>query len=220
MYALIHNNQIEVGPREWTWSFFKEYLDENDLDSTALPRKSPTEPIITSEWKILPVIGPDDPGHTYPFETLAGPFWTIGETLVTGVWNVIDIPDLDVAKDYFKGIITNNRYAVEVGGFKTNIQGIEVSIDTSREGRQIFLDTYLAMGNTETINWKFPEAWISVTKTDMENIVLSGKEHIQNCFTWEKNKWDEIDICTNRSELEAIDLLHPLQPIPVVRLGI
>lgn len=219
MYALIHNNQMEVGPRQWLWSAFKDYLDDNDLDSTSLPRKSPTEPIITNEWKILPVAYPDDPGHTYPFETLAGPFWTIGETLVTGVWNVIDITDINVAKGYFKGIVTNNRYAVEVGGFKTNIQGIEVSIDTSRDGRQIYLDTYLAMNNTETINWKFAESWIEVTKADMGQIVSKGKEHIQNCFTWEKDKWAEIDACTTRSEFESVELRHPLQPVPVTGLG-
>lgn len=220
MYALIHNNQIEVGPRGWLWSEFKDYLDENGLDSSALPRKTPTEPIITDTWKILPVVYPNDPGHTPPFETLAGPFWTIEETKVTGIWNVVDTTNLDIIRSHFKNIITNNRYFAEVGGFKITIQGTEVTIDTTRDGRQIYLDTYLAMSDTETINWKFNEAWIAVTKSDMEEIVFAGKQHIQNCFTWEKNKHDEIDACTVRSEFEDVDLKCPYQMTQSVEIGL
>jgi hypothetical protein len=127
---------------------------------------------------------------------------------------------LDLIRSHFKNIVTNNRYFAEVGGLKTTIQGTEVTIDTSRDGRQIYLDTYLAMSDVEAINWKFNEAWIAVTKSDMEQIVFAGKEHIQNCFTWEKNKSDEIDACTTRSEFEAIDLICPYQMIQSPEIGI
>jgi hypothetical protein len=207
-YALIHNNSIEVGPRQWLWSAFKEYLDDNELDASALPRKSPTEPIITTEWKILSVVDPAVPDHTYPYEQLAGPYWTINETNVTGIWNIVPV-DIEISKRYLKDIVTNNRYAAEVGGIKVTVQGNEVTIDTSRDGRQIYFDTYLAMSDTETISWKFAEMWMAVTKSDMGQIVLAGKEHIQNCFSWEKNTWDEIDLCVDRSELEEVDLNCP-----------
>lgn len=212
-YALIHNNQIEVGPRTWLWSAFKEYLDDAELDSSALSRKVPTEPIITSEWKILPVHIEISPDHTYPFEQLAGPFLTINENDVTGTWGIAPIENIDIAKGHFKGIVTNNRYAVEVAGIKVTVQGTEVTVDTSRDGRQIYFDTFLAMSDAETINWKFNEGWVAVTKDDMSAIVSAGKEHIQNCFNWEKEKWEAIDACTTRSEFEAIELRHPSQII-------
>lgn len=217
MYALIHNNRIEVGPRQWLWSAFKSYLDSEGLDASALPRQSPTAPVITAQWKILPVVDPPTPDHVYPYEQLAGPFLTInGDVNVTGTWTVVPVP-IHITKDHLKGIVTGNRYTVEVQGFKMTIQGQQVTIDTERGSRDIFFQTYLSMADGDTITWKFPETWLELTKAELGQIVFAGKAHIQNAFDWEKQKWAEIDACTTRAEFEAVELRNPLQPIP--RMG-
>lgn len=211
MYALVYNDKIEVGPRTWSWPPFKSFLDDNLLDTSALPRTLPDGPIITDTWKILPVEEPSVPTIFFPYEQPAGPYWTIHEDHITGWYEASPI-EIDRVKDHLKGQITANRYEVEVQGIKLTIQGHEVTIDTARGSRDIFFQTYLALGENDIINWKFPEIWITLSKNDLGYIVQSGKDHIQSAFDWEKQKHLEIDAATTREDLEAIVLNHPLQP--------
>lgn len=216
MFALVYNGKIEVGPRDWSWPPFKSFLDDNILDTSALPRTVPNGPIVTDTWKILPVEAPSMPTIVAPYEQPAGPYWTIHEDHITGEYQVAPI-NMEVVKSQLKATVTANRYEVEVQGILLTIQGQQVTIDTARGSRDIFFQTYLALGEAETVNWKFPETWLELTKLDLGLIVQSGKAHIQSTFDWEKDKLLEIDAATTREELEALTLRHPSQPEPRLR---
>ena len=60
------------------------------------------------------------------------------------------------------------------------------------------------MADTDTINWKFPETWLTITKQELGYIVSQGVAYIQGCFDWEVQKNAEIDACTTLAELDAI----------------
>jgi hypothetical protein len=120
-------------------------------------------------------------------------------------WVAENLP-IDWVKGQLKGIVAANRYKKEIEGIKVPVQGDEVSVDTSRDGRQIYFDTYLAMSEQETIGWKFNEKWKTVGKNDLGLIVLSGKNHIQGSFNWEAAKVAEIDAATTLEQLDEIVL--------------
>lgn len=213
---MIHNNNIVVGPREWNWVPFKAYLDNNLMDTSELPRSEPSGPIITTTWKILPTIYPGVPPHDGKFEQPAGPYWTITDNLVTGLYEIVPI-ELHTVKERCIATVTNSRYIVETQGIMLTVQGQEVVIDTARGSRDIFLQTYLALGETETVNWKFSTAWMTLTKADLSAIVDAGKNYIQSCFDWEKQQIELIMAATSIDEIKTIELRHPLQPEPTIR---
>ena len=61
------------------------------------------------------------------------------------------------------------------------------------------------MSDTETSNWKFPEGWLTLTKSELGQCVSAGATHIQSCFDWEKNYTDRIEAATTKEELLQIE---------------
>jgi len=210
MYALIHNGAIQVGPRTWAYSFFKEYLDEEGLDSTALPRKDPGGLIVTDSWKILPVTNINQPAYNSDFEQLEGPFWTITDTNVTGSYNAVP-QTMSMAQGKLKEKVTNTRYRIENGGAEyTLLDGTTVTIYTAREDRSVYLDAYQVIPDGTDILFKFKgNVFKLVAKEELSSIIAAGAAHIQNSFVWEAGKYAEIDNATTIDELKLIDIRHP-----------
>jgi hypothetical protein len=188
---------------------FKDYLDENNLDASALTRKY-EGPIITEQWKIIPVVDLVEPGYDDRFEQLSGPFLTINDDNITGFYNVVD-QSISIAKSKLKTIVTDTRWRVETGKLTfTFADGETVQLFTSREDRVVYLDALLIMGDTDTVTFKFvDEKFRAVTKSELTQIVTTGSQHIKDCFRWEAEKHAEIDLCTTLDELKLINLTHP-----------
>lgn len=207
MFVIVHNNYVIWGPKTWNRLSFQDVLKEEcEIEYTLENRNDSNIPIIINEnVKILPVVRLPEPEYNNKIQRLDGPFWNIDDEKAEMWYGVADLP-VDAVKNFLKGVAANNRYAKEIGGLKLTIQGTEVSIDTARGSRDIFLQTLLAIAEAENISWKFPEGWLSVTKSELQQIVDAGKAHIQSAFAWEQSKVAEIDGAETLAELDAIVL--------------
>ena len=207
-YGLVYNGNIEVGPRQWSYSFFKDFLEEEGLDWSTLPRNAPEDgKVITDQWKILPVTDVVQPSYEDPFEQWAGPYWTINEDSITGLYEVVP-NTIEMVKGKLKESVTNTRYKIEVGGTKFIFaDGTEVSLYTTREDRNVYLQAYQIMADDQSVVFKFTNAvFKTVTKAELGAIVDAVATHIQTVFTWESNKYAEINACTTIDELKNIDI--------------
>lgn len=212
MYGLIHNNKIRVGPRNWSYTFFKNYLEKNNLDYSNVPFNEPENSIIENDFKILKVSELIIPTYNSLFEQLAGPYWTIDENNITGYYDVVD-SDINLIKNHMKEIIAANRYEVEIDGIDfTFSDNTVVGIYTSRDDRSVYLDALLVMSDTDTIDFKFKNnKFKTVTKSDLQSIVGIGSMHIKNVFGWESEKCNDIDSASDISALKLIELRHQIQ---------
>jgi hypothetical protein len=100
-----------------------------------------------------------------------------------------------------------------VAGTKTTIQDLEVTLDTSRDGRNVFIQKYTLMGEDDVVNWKFPEGWLTLTKTELGVAVATGAAHIQGAFDWEKAKVEEIEAAETVEALNAIVIVEPQEEL-------
>lgn len=211
MYALIQDNIIKVGPRDWKYYFFKQYLDDNGLDSSALPISEPANrKVITDQWKIIPVTGIDTPAYNPLYEQLAGPYLTLYDEYITGAYTVINLT-ADSSKNKLKRSVTDTRYKIEVGGCKfTFADGTIVTLYTSREDRSVYLQAYQIMSVDQSIVFKFEGSiFKSVTRDELGMIVAVGATHIQSVFDWESQKYAEIDLCNTIAQLKLVDITYP-----------
>ena len=217
MYALIHNGKIQVGPRQWNYSFFERYLSDNNLDIDSLPRSEPAEPIITDTWQILPVTSVIQPNYDPMFEQLVGPTWTIHEenwstsAHVTGEYTVTD-QTISIIKGKMKEIVTNDRYDVENGGcdYTFASDNMTVGLYTNRDDRGTYLNVYLVLPDGGSSVFKFPGGVFRlVTKEELLALVQYGMAFIQAAFDWEAAKHDEIGACDTVAALKLIDYRHP-----------
>ena len=206
MFALIHKNEVISGPRDWDRAFFTFILNSKNVRlNVPIPRAAPDQTTyhIDDDTKIVTAeivqasINPMVEYHQ-------GPTWELLEDKALAHYATIDTP-IEFAKNNFKDLIAAKRYEKEIKGTKTTIQGTEVTLDTSRDGRNIFIQKYSLMQDDTTVNWKFPEGWLTITKTELGQCVAAGVTYIQSCFDWEKSYDDLINAATTKAELLQIE---------------
>lgn len=188
-YALVHNNQIKVGPRDYHTGFFTDYLEKNNA-SYNFPFDAPTESLtINDEITLVPVQDPVTPDYHPVTEQLAGPFYEVNTTLITGTYNVVDVP-IDAARNKMKEILATLRYFKENKVIDVTVQNTLVKIDTSRGStRDFWTQTYLLMGDNDTKLVKFINGvWLTLTKSDVNTILTEINTTVQDAFAWENQQ--------------------------------
>ena len=213
MYGLIHNDKIQVGPRSWNYAFFAEYLNDNNLDISALPTNEPIIAIFGDEWKILPVTSIDIPQIDPDFEMNVGPYWTINDNDITGSYTKQDKP-ISMIKGGLKNNVASNRYAFEVSDLEyTFNDDSKVTLFTSREERDVYINTCMTMTDVETASFKFKGGVFKsgMSKDDVLDLAYAIKGRIKDAFDWEAEKAAEIDACTTIDQLKEVEVRHSSQ---------
>lgn len=208
-YVLVSGDRVIAGPRPWARFFFESIL-RDDLDIVySLPNsKTDLEPIeIAQDVRILPVELIEQP-YNPKIEYLHGPFWNFANNVATGTYEIRE-NELEAIKNALKRQTAINRWIKESRGVTVTIQNTEVTVDTSRGNRDIFIQKLLLMPDGTTVRWKFPECWLTLTKSDLQTAVTAGAVYVEQQFAWESAKVIEIDACTTAQELDAIDLGNP-----------
>jgi hypothetical protein len=213
MYAIIHKDKVIIGPKGWDRGFFSFRFQQLKINSATLPRMAPTNfPYIVDEnTRIVPATVIYEETNTMT-QYHRGPIWEIREDTATATYIAVDTP-IEQAKSNFRNQAADERYKKEVAGTKTTVQDLEVSLDTSRDGRNIFIQKFSLMSDSDTANWKFPEGWLTLTKPELGLVVQAGAAHIQSAFDWEKSINDQIDAAETAEELLAIEIVEKTEEI-------
>lgn len=206
MYALIHKDQVLSGPRDWDRAFFTFIVNNKGIPlGKPIPRMPiDNEPYIIDEDTKIVRVEIVQEGLNPLVEYYQGPTWELLEDKALAHYAVINTP-VEFARNNFKELVAAKRYEKETKGTKSTIQDLEVSLDTSRDGRNIFLQKYSLMPDDATVNWKFPEGWLTLTKAELGQCVAVGAGYIQSCFDWEKSYDDRIDAAMTKEELLQIE---------------
>lgn len=208
MYAVIHKDKVIIGPKEWNRGFFTFRFQQLKISAAAMPRTAPSEMpfIVDADTRIVPATVTYEEINTMT-QYHRGPVWEIGEGSATATYVATDTP-IEQARANFRNQAAEVRYRRETAGSKITIQDLEVSLDTSRDGRNTFIQKFSLMGDTDTSNWKFPEGWLTLTKAELGSIVQAGATHIQSAFDWEKGINDLIDAAQTAEELLNIEIVE------------
>jgi hypothetical protein len=212
-YVLENNNYVINGPREWNYRSFESTLEEDLEIEYKLPTSKNDEEIITIDENthIYPARY-DYPTYNQKIEYIHGPFWDFSTGIAIGTFEVLRKPIEDIRVN-LKQKVAANRYTKEIAGTKITMHDTEVTIDTSRDARNIFIQQLMLMEDTATVQWKFPEGWLTLTKSELGLVVLTGAAYIQAQFEWEVAKGIEIDTTETAEELDLIDVGDPVQQV-------
>ena len=95
---------------------------------------------------------------------------------------------------------------------------VEVTADTSRDGRAIFVQVYATMPDGGTVDWKFPEGWMNITKEQLGMVIAGGYSYIQEQFLWEKGITDRVASASTIEDLKTI--YNEINPVVVPTPGV
>lgn len=206
-FAIVHKNKVIIGPMDWKQKYFTDVLKIRHKVESNIPAVVPvTLPYIIDEDTYINRVIENKPEIDFMTEYHYGPLWNITSDAVIANYEVKDI-EISDARNNFRVIAANERYKKEVSGLKITIQDTGVSIDTSRDGRRIFTERYIVMSDNEIINWKFPEAWLELSKTDIRDIIISITSYVQSVFDWEKSINIAIDSAQTKEQLKDISMV-------------
>lgn len=209
MFVIVHNNSVILGPMRWNKFRFENVIEEDCEFTVSLPSSNDQPIIVSDNIKILPIQGTQNPDFNSRIEFLNGPFWEFTDTVAIQSFRKESL-NIDAVKNTMKAQTSAVRWKRETAGIKVTIQGTEVSVTTDRGDRDIFVQKFLLMSDSETVQWKFPEGWLVLTKADLGAIVAAGAQHVQDQFVWEAAKIAEIDACTTHAELAGIVIEEPV----------
>jgi hypothetical protein len=213
MFVIVYQNSVILGPMRWNRFRFENTIFEDceEFSVTLADRNDNFEPVVVSDdIKILPVQGTPNPDFNPKIEMLHGPFWEFTDTAAISSYTVWPMP-VDAVKNQLKAVLANVRYNKEVAGTKVTVQGIEVTVDTARDTRNNIAQQYLLMGDTDTVQWKFKETWLTLNKTELGNVVKAGSDYVQTQFQWEAGLITDIDNATTLEQLDAIVIVETQQ---------
>lgn len=209
MWALISNDIIEQGPRDWNRWVFQGWIGDNLNLLISLPQQpTSNDPVIINDYtRIVPVILDPTPDFHSRTQQLAGPDLTIGEFSVTGSYSVADQPMAQV-QGAMLNQLASNRYNQEIAGCTVTLQEHSLWVSTDRTTRQIWLNA-LQQGVTNQ-SWKFTNTtWLTLDTAEMQSVADAMTAHVQAAFDWEKSLHDQIVTATDLETLANIDLNWP-----------
>ena len=207
MYAVIYDNRVLVGPMNWNRGIFQGALERRGVQYS-LPRTAPNNlPLTIDEHAKIMQVEEIRPELNALVEYYYGPLWDITETKAIANYEVHDTP-IESARYNLKQLAAQERYKKEILGATVTIQEQTVTIDTNRGAKDVFVQKYLLMAESDTVNWKFPETWLPLTKNDLSLAVQAGAQYIQSCFDWELNITEQIDLAETKEQLLAIVIIE------------
>jgi len=210
MFVIVHNNSVILGPMRWNRYRFENVIQEECELSVSLPSSNEKDPLLLSaDVRILPVEPLPLPEFNSKIEFLHGPFWEFTDQKAISSFTVQRLP-IDAVKNKLISVCADERWRRESVGVKTNIQGADITVDTRRGNRDIFVQKYLLMNESDTVRWKFPEEWATLSKVDLAQIVSAGAGYIQSQFDWESSMVDSINACSTLEELDALVIVEPV----------
>jgi len=204
-YILIEDKQTIHLNTTWKPRMFQSELDDLEVDFKISPIEPGEYIKINDNLEIFPVVELIVPECDQIYEELNGPFWDFENQEARGYYTKTD-KSLDIIKNTLKQLVASIRYKKEVAGVKTTIQETEITVETDKETRNIFVQKYILMGDSEIINWKFPETWLALNKLELGTVIFTGATYIQAQFDWEKGIVDQIELSETIEDLKLISM--------------
>lgn len=211
MYVVKYKNNVILGIIPWNSQYIKDVVRVRYRAIVDIPAQEPdisTLPLQINDDLVIFPAEEDRPQTMNPLvEQYYGPLWEFLDNKVIAHYEVRQL-DLDSAKYNYKAVAAKLRYDREISGTTVEINNITHKIETTREIRSKYIERLVSMSDTQTINFKFNQGWVELTKNDILSIVNAIDNHVQSAFNYEYNLSLLIDQATSIQDLLAIEELN------------
>ena len=112
---------------------------------------------------------------------------------------------LEVARAEVKRRATAHRWTVETGGISVANYG-RVLTSIEDQNRIATAIQGCTSANIQEVDFKGADGWVSITRETLTQISVLIAEHVQLCFTRERELHEAADACTDVPALAAINI--------------
>lgn len=215
-FALIHNNQLILGPIGFNVRMINSELEDLELDDRISPQSYLSLPIHFSDGLThLVEIERVVPEHDPKYQNVGNFTWEIVEENNTPVRVRTTFEISDKTLEEVKGIrrqeIVPTRKSKENTTISLTVNETTVDVSTSREERLLLASKFTATPGPH--NYKFGNTWIEITAENLQYIITEIDKVVQQAYDWELAKHQEIDACTTIDEVyDVVIVEQPERP--------
>jgi hypothetical protein len=213
LYALVHDNQLILGPIKYNYMLINYELEQLEINSRLTSNSYNQVPIQFDEKTFLVYATQVYPDYDGRYKKITSPSWSIQKEneLPSKVLFEYFTEDrtLEEVKNELKSIVPNERWNKENTTVKILVQNTEVEVSTSRDNRLSLMAKLLSLPGP--YNFKFGEnLWMEITSNDLQSIILAIDAKVQEAFDWELAKIQEIDSCETVEDVWNVEIYPPL----------
>jgi hypothetical protein len=211
-YAIVHKGRVIIGPLAWTQKYFTDVLKIRHRITANIPGQAPEQfPYVIDENTSIYEVVENRPEFNAMIEYHYGPLWDVSQNPAVASYEVRE-NDIESARNNFKILAAHERYKKEVSGTTVTVQGIELKLSTLREAREPLVQKYVTMGDADTVNWKFDQQWLTVTRNEVKSVIAAIDQHVQAAFDWEAGIHASIDATSDLRALLNIQIEPEVAP--------
>lgn len=111
--------------------------------------------------------------------------------------------ELSQAKDAKLAELAEARWETETGGL-TLPDGTVIKTDRESQGLLTGASLYVLQNASATVEWKGANDWVTLTASDLQGIAMLVRNHVQGCFSKERELGAKVEACKSLEEIEAI----------------
>lgn len=207
LYTLLKDDRIVTGPRDWNPKYFEYFLSQECDVETSLSEYPIVESLAFNDSvKLVPTHQLELPTIDLLYETIAGPNFKYDEEGRFISYYVAQEYSIDIVKKNLLQAISDVRWKKETSPITREIGGSLLTIYTDRESRNSYTQALLSATDEYSATWKFPQGFVTLNKSDLQNILNNVTTYVQECFDWEATKANEINSKNDVEELKQIIL--------------
>lgn len=216
MYALVHDNQLILGPIRYNHRLINSELEDLEIDLRVLSKSYEDVPIyFDDKTSLIPAVEIIPP-YDGRFQGMGNFEWEIIKENDIPVRVVMTYPIIDKSleqiKAEYKSQVAPIRREKENTFIDLVIGETTVTVSTSREERLSYVSKLVSSPGPH--NFKFGEnVWLQITTAELEYIIQQIDLKVQEAFDWELSKVQEIDACTTGEEVYDVILRIPQEPV-------
>lgn len=217
MYVVKYKQRVVLGIIPWNSQYISDVMRSRYRVTVDVPFNEPDAsqfPLVINSDITIYAAEEDRPPTINPMvEFYYGPTWDLVGNKMVARYQVLPL-ELENAKGNYRTKAAQLRYAKEIAGTKVEFNGTEYSIETTRGQRSKYVEKFVTMTDTQTVNWKFSEGWVTLTKAQLLTVVNAIDEHVQGAFDYELGLVFTINAATSNEQLLAIEELNKPQMQP------
>lgn len=221
-YLIVTDNEPNdplktFGPMRWnTERANKLIAEKTDIDyqfpediimyQKGLLPQNDTPLNVSDRLKLYKVEYTEFPTLHEPFEYEEGLQWVLDSGKAVGTYFVLK-RTVDEVKEILHDALSQKSFAKQIEGVELTVQDTIVKVNSDIVNRLTLLQRWTLMSNDSTEEFKLNNGeWFTLTKSDVESILVAINTHIKNTMAWESSISSQINDSVTIEDLKQVEV--------------
>lgn len=161
---------------------------------------------VSDRLKVYKVEYTEFPTLDVPFEYEEGLQWVLDSGKAVGTYFVLE-RTVEEVKEILHNTLSEKSFNKQVEGVELTVQGTTVNVNSDMFNRVTLHQRWTLMNNDSAEEFKLNNGeWFTLTKSDVESVLIGINNHIKNIMAWESSVSSKINNSITIEDLKKVEI--------------